>query len=823
MKKSWGRIPVYFLLATILGGGTALGEFLPGGTLDPTTIPKFVIPLVIPPVMKDVAGDNTTNDYEIAVREFKQQILPGGIWNTINGRNDKFNPTRVWSYGPAADPTPTVAPSPDSQFNYPAYTIETLDNRPYVPENEENKIKVRWINDLVDDKGKYLNHLLPVDQTVHWANPPQECRHGEPRTDCSGISDELYEGPVPIITHVHGAHVEGHSDGYPEAWWLPAAKNIPKGYATEGRLFDDSEGQEPQNSGYVDFSYRNDQPATTLWYHDHTLGMTRLNVYAGPAGFWLIRGGENDGARIGGTGADSGNPAVLPGPAPVAGQELLQLNVPGDTVRNGIREIPVAIQDRSFDRSGNLFYPKFRAFFEGIDKGQLKIDFASFSDVLPHWQPEAFFNVMVVNGVSWPELEVAPALYRFRLLNGCNSRFLNLALFVVDGPGDDGVMGTEDDELGDELPLYQIGAEQGFLKKVVKIQTGFATELPGDGSLPVDVPAHDPEQALLMGLAERADVLVDFRGLPANTIVRMINTAPDEPFGGFNSEAGEDAVADLNTSGQVMQFLVNPVLLNFSKTDPGGASPAISPEYLILNSEGGLLAADNEGDPRNVSLNEKESETVCVLLDVEADAFIEPIRQVPCNTPDPDADGETTEEEEEEENGGDGVGTGIDVVPFGPTEALLGQVNVNGEDGPEGIPLKWTDDSGPGSVTKKVVLENGGEIPVSVTENPNPDAVEEWDIYNFTADAHPIHLHLVRFEVVKRTDFEGNEIENRSVMPWETGFKDTVIAYPDEITTVKAHFDIPGLYVWHCHIVEHEDNEMMRPYVVGLETIENED
>ena len=126
------------------------------GTLDPLTIPKYVTPLVIPPVMNKALGA-TTNDYDIAVRQFKQQILPGGIWNTINGRTDAFLPTLVWSYGPDVDPKPDssdlgggvgIAPAPNSQFNYPAYTIETISNLPYVP---GKAVTVDWINDLVAD------------------------------------------------------------------------------------------------------------------------------------------------------------------------------------------------------------------------------------------------------------------------------------------------------------------------------------------------------------------------------------------------------------------------------------------------------------------------------------------------------------------------------------------------------------------------------------------------------------------------------------------------------------------------------------------------
>jgi len=90
-----------------------------------------------------------------------------------------------------------------------------------------------------------------------------------------------------------------------------------------------------------------------------------------------------------------------------------------------------------------------------------------------------------------------------------------------------------------------------------------------------------------------------------------------------------------------------------------------------------------------------------------------------------------------------------------------------------------------------------------------------WEIYNFTMDAHPIHIHLVRFQVVNRELLPGMPGVLRLPEPWESGFKDTVLAYPGEITRVKAKFDLAGLYVWHCHIVEHEDNEMMRRYRVG--------
>ncbi|HQT98544.1 MAG TPA: copper oxidase, partial [Thermodesulfobacteriota bacterium] len=199
-------------------------------------------------------------------------------------------------------------------------------------------------------------------------------------------------------------------------------------------------------------------------------------------------------------------------------------------------------------------------------------------------------------------------LYRFRLLNGCNSRFLNLSLKVVSSPNPALV--------GKELSFYQIGAEQGFLPKVVEVRTGFATPLPGDGRIPNPanrVAAADPDQALLMALAERADVLVDFRWLPPGTVIRMINTGPDFPFGGFTGSPvpGDEPVADPATTGQVMQFVVKWKLLNFRDIF------TTAPWALKLNAEPQLGPSVNAGNPRKVSLNEVDSGVVCVKVDAD--------------------------------------------------------------------------------------------------------------------------------------------------------------------------------------------------------------
>jgi FtsP/CotA-like multicopper oxidase with cupredoxin domain len=278
-----------------------------------------------------------------------------------------------------------------------------------------------------------------------------------------------------------------------------------------------------------------------------------------------------------------------------------------------------------------------------------------------------------------------------------------------------------------------------------------------------------------VGLAERADVIVDFTGLPAGTVVTLINTAPDAPFGGF-----PDVPADPSTTGQVMQFVVDP------KLHLPSDAMTTDPYKLALTAEGALGAPTTT---RQVSLNEGESEVVCVEEGGSGNLV-----QVPGSTP-PDCAG-----------GG---------VPFGPKEALLGTLDLSG--GPMGIPLKWTDHSGQ-SPEREVTLQSGDTVTVHVTENPTRGDTEDWELYNFTADAHPIHLHLVRFQVLAREAIPGFAPVAPVVLPSEAGYKDTVIAYPGEITTVRAKFDREGLYVWHCHIVEHEDNEMMRPYVVSPAT-----
>jgi FtsP/CotA-like multicopper oxidase with cupredoxin domain len=167
-----------------------------------------------------------------------------------------------------------------------------------------------------------------------------------------------------------------------------------------------------------------------------------------------------------------------------------------------------------------------------------------------------------------------------------------------------------------------------------------------------------------------------------------------------------------------------------------------------------------------LSLNEADSAAICVNAQG---------RTVPCRSP-----------------------SAVDA--FGPVAAHLGTI----EDGLP-MPMLWMDET---------------------TETPVLGTSEVWEIFNFTADAHPIHIHMVMFEVVNRqslvTDDEGITLPPATLVPgtvrgpepWETGRKDTVVVFPGEVARVRALFDIAGQFVWHCHIVSHEDNEMMRAYEV---------
>ncbi|HET9598796.1 MAG TPA: multicopper oxidase domain-containing protein [Anaeromyxobacteraceae bacterium] len=674
------RPKLLLCLVVLALSATAAAAPIPGGTLVPTAVPKYAEPLPIPPrftagTLTDASGRVISTSYhDLAAAPLQQQVLPT---RDAAGRPlaTPFPRTPVWGYGSTAA----------RNFNWPAFTIEAQQGVPTT---------VTWRNQLVDATGKAVPHLFTIDPTLHWANPagPVDTRPTFLATPAP------YTGPVPIVTHLHGGHVDPLSDGFPEAWYLPAPgaaytactgvnsqPGTPAGcsFAT-GSNYGNSPGV-PVLAGAATYVYRNDQSAATLWYHDHVLGMTRANVYAGLAGFYLLR-------------------------------DPYETGLFGAQYPYGVYEIPLAIQDRSFNADGTLFYPTSRVFFDGFAGPYLPTP-----DISPYWNPEFFGNFMVVNGKTWPKQAVEARKYRFRVLNGCDSRWL--------------ILSFADAKLR-PLPLSfnVIGTDDGLVS---------------------GPPVATPQ--LVIGPGERYDVIVDFAGLAPGTRVILANGGPDSPFGGGKVTGA--AAADPGTTGQVMAFDV------VAATTPNPPLPATLAPPLPGFQPGALAALPPTALPRTVTITE----------------FASVINKA------------------------------------GPSEAQVGDAFG---------PHPWMD---PG--TEDVALGTGGY------------AVETWQIVNRTVDAHPIHLHQTAFEILDRTPlnlaaydaqialcaatptaggcpadpFAFVKKNTKPALPavYEKGPKDTVMARPGEITRVKAFFDIPGQYVWHCHILSHEDNEMMRPLCIG--------
>ena len=495
---------------------------------------------------------------------------------------------------------------------------------------------------------------------------------------------------MPIVTHLHGAAGVGdESDGYAEAWYLPAANNIPAGYATEGTWYDFFAGK-----------------ASVEVRRRLGAGVRDLPVPQRPARVDPVvprpHAGHDPPERVRRPGR------LLPGPrrprrrqggprqphqhhrraAQPRAQRRRQFP-PNKTYY----EIPIAIQDRSFNTDGSLFYPDTRAFFDGY-AGPYIPD----TDVSPIWNPEFFGNMIMVNGNTWPFQTVEQRRYRLRFLNGCQSRFLILDFSDIPG-----------------VEVWQIGNEGGFL------------------AAPVNLTA-DNGNRLLMGLAERADLIVDFTNVPVGNYV-LGNVGPDEPFGGGESRTR-------------------------TSTRPTPTAPARS-------CSSGSCRRWRPTRPRR--------------------------RSSWCCRPSP-----------------------------GSPAARPGRWPCwrRCRSSPTGRPRHgWATSTTTGTLVAKKWED-------AVTENPAVGATEVWEFYNATADAHPMHIHEVAFQVVNRqaslVDEDGEVIQpvqlDGSPTPpesWENGWKDTVIAYPGQVTRLRLRFTNPGQFVWHCHIVEHEDNEMMRPYRIG--------
>ena len=498
-----------------------------------------------------------------------------------------------------------------------------------------------WRNQLPKGSGPIEeSHLLPVDSTLH-------------------LPEGLEDGALPLVTHFHGAHTESASDGQPDAWYT-------QGWAQRGEWF--------QKATYrYDFDQRG---GSTLWYHDHTIGLTRLNTYAGLAGMCLLRDLR---------------------------EQLLILNrvLPPDPY-----EIELMIQDRWFRSDGQL-------------------DLSTSATVPGGVLASMFADFMLVNGKPWPVLDVEPRKYRFRLLNGSDSRFLVLQL---DNP---------------DAGFIQVGTELGM--------------------------CHLAQSAkrIVMGPAERYDIVIDFSAFAGQELI-LRNSGPDGAMRGFRNAAG--VVTN------------NPADNAFGFGPPGPANPASTGQVMKFRVSK-PLRKDLGGYVRGR---------------VWRDASVEP-------------------------------GTEL-----GPPLPTLTPTNTRGV-----ITFNGRDDLGRGMEMQGSLGDGTCFHMDPVTENPALGSTEIWEIYNTGPVVHPIHIHLVDFQVLDRQPFTFTSTPKEMTMhnggtaigarisdvtktgtargpdPHEVGPKDTVLAYPNEVTRVIARFKRPGRYVWHCHILHHEDHDMMRPYFVG--------
>lgn len=650
---------------------TSASFLVPQVPLPGKNIPKYVDPLPVfgPAGLIPRFGGTSLSASMIP---HTQQILPAAFYAALPAPYNTG--TSVWAY--------QISDGVNTIVNYPAVTIEAQRN---------TTTTVTYANNLTSD----LYRLLTVDQTLHWADPLMQMNQ---------MLMTPYTGPVPAVAHLHGGEVPAKFDGGPDAWWTPAGQ---QGHAYVTNIYD----------------YPNTQEATTLWFHDHALGVTRLNVYSGLAGFYLLRDAFDTGLP--------GNPLGLPA---------------------GPQEIEIVIQDRMFDTFGRLFFPDI-----GINPL-----------VHPFWIPEFFGDTIVVNGKTWPFLSVEPRRYRFRLLNGSNARFYNLSIPIGKGKNN-------------FLPFYVIGNDGGLL----------------------DAPLMTNQ--LLIAPGERVDIIVDFTPAAGQNLT-MTNSAR-APF-----PAG--APPDPQTVAEIMQFRVGPGPL----PPPGDTSfdPAL----------GGTLRGGAGQPPLMVQLPKNHIPPFPVGVTA---------RRLTLN---------------------EVMGAG------GPLEVLLNNTNWAGKR-PDGTPI-------PGSTPIPAVNPTN-----YYTELPNEGQTEVWEIVNLTADTHPIHLHLVQFQLINRQAFKTNQYlkaynaafpggalipaygppapyntpvagfvgGNPDVTPYltgapmlpgpgESGWKDTVQMNPGEVTRIVVRFaptdkllTDPNLYypfnpdsghgyVWHCHLIDHEDNEMMRPYSV---------
>lgn len=484
-RRWWrgGFVAALALGLTAVASGAFASKLVDQKPLDAFTIPQFVEDLPDFSALGRVNGDQP---YRVRFEEFQQKILPESFYAKLPAPFSAG--TMVFGYG--IDQGDRRYPPAPAKGLYPGYTVVVTRGRKAVVDYRNNlhpapDAPAPFTNPL----GPSLQNFLTGDMSLHWANPLK----APMKVDGKG-NPTPFRGPQPAVTHLHGAETPSAFDGGPDQWWTPGGEG---GFA-------DRPSKGHRGPGFVSnvYQYPNTQEPSTLWFHDHTLGGTRLNVFASLAAFYVIRGNGDDG-------------------------------VPGKgKLPAGRQEVELVIQDRQFDTNGQLLFPD--GYPAGID-GPLQD-----ASIHPYWMPEFFGDVIVVNGRSWPRMNVDARRYRFRLLNGANTRFFNLQFCVetfdlVRPPQS----ACADNEIN--VPFHVIATDGGLL----------------DGPARVD--------RLLFSPGERYDIVVDFTRFKGKKITMRNDAVTPYPSAFAKFTPG--------LQDRIMQFVVRDAAVADDSYDPSGGGP----------------------------------------------------------------------------------------------------------------------------------------------------------------------------------------------------------------------------------------------------------
>jgi len=663
---------------------------------------------------------------------------PGGLPNTnfyqvtvgefTDQLHPQLGPTRLWGYWDTTNPV---------QRHLGGVIIAT----------RGTASRIRFTNTLPTP------HIIPVDIGLPGANQAQN----------------------RIATHIHGGLVPWISDGGPFDWWTPTADPLnPTTSGPFGLSFLNGTGSlfdiigPPMLPGQADYYYPNDQSTRLVWYHDHAHGITRLNAYAGIASGYLIIDPAQEAALA--TKIPS-----LASTVPLVFQD--KVFVWGTPAVGGTPATGTFLTDPTW---ANVARPDVQIpgslWYEHVyDPKQFRLLKAKkfLTPPNPSAIPEFFGDTMLCNGTVYPLLTVEPKAYRFVILNACNARFLNINLLQVT-PGAE--IATNPKTLFANLavnpagpPMIQIGSEGGYL----------VSEVVHPNNLPFN-PATLTGN-LLLGSAERADIIIDFTGMADNTEFIMYNDAPG-PF-------------------------------------PAGPPTT---DYFLGNPKNPIQPLPGTGPDTRQILRIKVLGPVTIpelqpVLPILNPTFMDPAPLAPIiNTAPPIAP----------------------LVP--PTGTPAWDLTLNEDFDQYGRLRQLL-----GTTTPGLLPGFGREYLEPATEVVQAGSTQVWRIFNLTADTHPIHFHLVNVQVLSRQPFKVvNGVFTptglaRGPEPNELGWKETVQMHPGEVTSVIMKFDLPASlpftvptsprfpvagfpagatkaheYVWHCHILEHEEHDMMRPLVV---------